>query len=64
VTHSIPEAVLLADRVVVLGGAPARIVADVPVPLPWPRHDETALDGPEAVHTVAHIRRLLREAVP
>lgn len=37
VTHNIEEAVLLADRIVILGRNPARIRADVPVTLSQPR---------------------------
>ncbi len=37
VTHDIEEAVWLADRVVTLGGRPARITGAVPVPLERPR---------------------------
>ena len=41
VTHSIVEAVRLADRVLVLSGRPAHILDDAPVPLLRPRrHDQ------------------------
>ena len=42
VTHNIEEAVLLADRVVVLGDTPARIRADFRIPLERPRDRKSA----------------------
>jgi NitT/TauT family transport system ATP-binding protein len=42
VTHNIEEAVLLADRIIVLGRNPARIRADFPLPVPQPRDHKAA----------------------
>jgi NitT/TauT family transport system ATP-binding protein len=42
VTHNIEEAVMLADRIVVLGTHPAKIRADFRISLPQPRDRKTA----------------------
>lgn len=59
VTHNLVEAVLLADRVVVLSRRPAQVLAEVPVDLPRPRRAELRDD--EHLHRlVAEVRAVLR----
>jgi len=57
VTHNIEEAVLLADRVLVLGRNPARIRADFQVPLPHPRERTT----PDFLVYVDYIYKLITQ---
>ncbi len=59
VTHSIREAVLLSDRVVVMSGSPGHIVADVPIALPRPR-SESQETAPAFLSAVAQVRDALR----
>lgn len=58
VTHSIPEALLLADRVVVLSPRPGTVRLDTRVDLPRPRH-------PDIVHTegFGSLAKAVREAL-
>src|SRR6202051_3210853 len=55
VTHNIEEAVVLADRIIVLGRNPAHIHADLAVNLSYPRDRKT----PQFVELVATIYRVL-----
>lgn len=61
VTHSIEEAVFLADQVVVMSPRPGRIVATIDVPLPRPRSVE-ALKSPALIELMADVRAILDRA--
>lgn len=59
VTHDIPEAILLADRIVVLAARPGRLLKEFEIELPRPRSVED-LARPEMVELQQEIRGLLR----
>ena len=59
VTHSIPEAVFLSTRVVVMSARPGRITRLVDVPLPQPRNEDTRED-PRYFELVTEVREALR----
>jgi NitT/TauT family transport system ATP-binding protein len=54
ITHDLEEAIYLADRIVVLGANPGRILEVIDVPLPRPRHPAQFLSG----HFLATKKRL------
>jgi NitT/TauT family transport system ATP-binding protein len=60
ITHSIPEAVFLADRIIVMGTRPGRILEELPVPFARPR-SLGLLSEPDFNQLAAHIRGLLGE---
>jgi NitT/TauT family transport system ATP-binding protein len=61
VTHSIPEAVLLADRVLVMSPRPGRLVADVAIPLPRPRSLDV-LHRPDFVALTEQLRHNIQSS--
>jgi len=62
VTHSVSEAVLLADRVLVMSARPGAIVADLPVPLGRERSDST--ETPEFARIAAQVSAHLARSAP
>jgi NitT/TauT family transport system ATP-binding protein len=59
VTHNIPEAVFLADRLIVMGPRPGRVLADIDIAVKRPR-DSATLDDADFHRHVAEVRRILQ----
>lgn len=62
VTHDVGEAVLLSDRVVVMGTRPGRILEEVAIDLPRPRSEATR-ESARFSELSTHIWRSLKEMV-
>jgi NitT/TauT family transport system ATP-binding protein len=60
VTHDIDESVYLADRVIVLSKAPARVIADLTVDIPRPRDQIETKSLPRFVELRAEVARIIR----
>jgi NitT/TauT family transport system ATP-binding protein len=63
VTHSIDEAIVLADRVLVMSAAPGRIIARYEVPFPRPREVFALKREPEFGAMAYEVWEVLREQV-
>lgn len=62
ITHSIPEAIYLSSRVVVMSRRPGRIIAEFDIPFAWPRTPELRYD-PEFTRLGGEISIALRHAI-
>jgi NitT/TauT family transport system ATP-binding protein len=63
VTHSIDEAIVLADRIVVMSAGPGTIKATIPVPFSRPRGLTNVRTDPAFAEIFSEIWELLREEV-
>ncbi|MFI0485617.1 ABC transporter ATP-binding protein [Actinomadura sp. 9N215] len=59
VTHSIAEAVFLADRIIVMSQRPGAVVEDIRVDIPRPRDPATTRALPEFTETAQRLSRLM-----
>lgn len=63
ITHDLAEAVALSDRVIVMTARPGRVVADVHIDLPRPRHVRQLQKDPMFHEIYAHIWSKLEEGI-
>ncbi|MBL9073996.1 ABC transporter ATP-binding protein [Tabrizicola sp.] len=60
VTHDVEEAVYMADRVLVLGPRPTRVVREIVVDLPKPRDQISTREAPAFLHARHEVMELIR----
>ncbi len=53
VTHSVFESVFLSDRIIVMAARPGRVIHELEVDTPYPRHEEFRTSAEYATHTRA-----------
>ncbi|CUH63651.1 Aliphatic sulfonates import ATP-binding protein SsuB [Thalassovita gelatinovora] len=62
ITHSIPEAVYMSSKVVVMSARPGRIVAQFDIPFAYPRHPDLRYE-PEFSKLSGEVSKALRAAI-
>jgi NitT/TauT family transport system ATP-binding protein len=62
VTHHVPEAVYLSDRVMVMSPRPGRVTGIVDIDIPRPRPDQVR-ETPQSIHEAGRVRALLEDEV-
>lgn len=59
VTHSVVEAVVLSDRVLVMSDRPSRVIEAVDIDLPRPRDPQSIREAPEFGECVVNLNRIM-----
>ena len=59
ITHSIPEAVFLSDRILVMSDRPGRIIADIAIDFPRPRDPQRTRAFPEFTEQVLTLNHMM-----
>jgi NitT/TauT family transport system ATP-binding protein len=62
ITHSIPEAILLSEQIIVMSARPGRVLERIDVPFARPRREEMR-ELPKFTQLAGHVRSLLRQPV-
>jgi NitT/TauT family transport system ATP-binding protein len=60
ITHDIDEALLVSDRILLLGGAPAGVIGEWQVDLPKPREDYVVELGAIRIEILTRLRNASR----